>query len=87
MVYTTARTLARFYQYTPLKIGLVTLSYGIGLSFILAISGTSLNYIPLLGCVVGSVLGGRWSDYEIKKVTAANGGKSDPEVRLRVPCA
>ena len=84
MVYTTARTLAKFYQYTPLKIGLVTLSYGIGWSFILAISRTPLNYIPLLGCLVGSVLGGRWSDYEFDKVTTANGGKSDPEVRLLV---
>jgi len=84
VVYTTARTLAKFYQYTPLKIGLVTLSYGIGWSFILAISRTSLKYILLLGCVVGSVLGGRWSDYEFEKLTAANGGKSDPEVRLPV---
>ena len=87
MVYTTARTLAKSYQYTPLKIGLVTLSYGIGLSFILAISRTPLNCIPLPGCVAGSVLGGRWSDYEFEKLTAASGGKGDPEVSLRVPYA
>ena len=84
MVYTTARTLAKSYQYTPLQIGLVTLSYGVGLSFVLTIYRTPLNYILLPGCVAGSVLGGRWSDYEFDKVTTANGGKSDPEVRLLV---
>ncbi|KIM36580.1 hypothetical protein M413DRAFT_449115 [Hebeloma cylindrosporum] len=63
VVYTTARTLARSYHYTPLKIGLVALAYGIG-------------------CILGSVVGGRWSDYEFERLSAANGGKGDPEMRL-----
>jgi len=84
VVYTTARTLAKFYQYTPLKIGLVLLSYGIGELFISVISLTSLNSIMLLGCIAGSVVGGHWSDYELNKIIVANGGKQDPEVRLQV---
>lgn len=33
-----------------------------------------------LGCVGGSLLGGRWSDYKLAKLKEANGGKSYPEV-------
>ncbi|KAF8999942.1 vacuolar DHA amino acid exporter [Cyathus striatus] len=64
LAYTTARTLSSKYGYSPLKIGLVTLSYGIG-------------------CVAGSLLGGRWSDRELARLKAANGGESYPEMRLR----
>ncbi|KDR77423.1 hypothetical protein GALMADRAFT_65924 [Galerina marginata CBS 339.88] len=62
--YATARTLGKFYRYSPLKIGLVTLSYGIG-------------------CVFGSILGGRRSDYELARLKEANGGQSYPEMRLK----
>jgi hypothetical protein len=40
VVYTTARTLAIFYHYGPLKIGLVTLSFGIGWS----VTGLSASF-------------------------------------------
>ncbi|KAF8887456.1 major facilitator superfamily domain-containing protein [Gymnopilus junonius] len=64
IVYATSRTLETSYNYGPLKIGLVTLSFGIG-------------------CAFGSVLGGRWSDRELARLKAANGGQSYPEMRLK----
>ncbi|KAF8483111.1 MFS general substrate transporter [Gautieria morchelliformis] len=36
-----------------------------------------------IGCMVGSILGGRWSDYVLTKMKAANGGKSSSEDRLQ----
>ncbi|KAL0062974.1 hypothetical protein AAF712_010105 [Marasmius tenuissimus] len=55
--------------------------------------GTYYNYNALeiglvllsfgLGSMAGSVLGGRWSDYQLTKLKAANGGKGQPEMRLR----
>jgi len=36
-----------------------------------------------IGCLFGSVLGGRYSDYIFKKVKAKHGGKSYPEMRLQ----
>ncbi|KAK1220331.1 hypothetical protein PQX77_016926 [Marasmius sp. AFHP31] len=55
--------------------------------------GTYYNYNALeiglvllsfgLGNMAGSVLGGRWSDYQLAKLKAANGGKGQPEMRLR----
>ncbi|KAF9446366.1 MFS general substrate transporter [Macrolepiota fuliginosa MF-IS2] len=36
-----------------------------------------------LGCVAGSLLGGRWSDYKLAQLKEANGGKSYPEMRLK----
>ncbi|KAK2465780.1 hypothetical protein APHAL10511_002324 [Amanita phalloides] len=62
--YTAARTLGFKYGYSPLKIGLVTLVFGIG-------------------CLSGSFLGGRFSDYTLAKLKEANGGVSYPEMRLR----
>ncbi|KAG1815121.1 MFS general substrate transporter [Suillus subaureus] len=35
-----------------------------------------------VGCVVGSMLGGRWSDLTLAQLKAANGGVSFPEMRL-----
>ncbi|TFK31058.1 major facilitator superfamily domain-containing protein, partial [Crucibulum laeve] len=64
IVYTSSRTLSSKYHYNPLKIGLVTLAYG-------------------LGCVAGSLLGGRWSDRELARLKTANGRKSYPEMRLK----
>ncbi|KAK7464755.1 hypothetical protein VKT23_005962 [Stygiomarasmius scandens] len=55
--------------------------------------GTFYHYDPLriglvlvsfgLGSVTGSLLGGRWSDYQLEKLTRKNGGKRYPEMRLR----
>jgi MFS family permease len=36
-----------------------------------------------VGNVVGSVVGGRWSDYALRRLTAANGGVTEPEMRLK----
>ncbi|KAF9265332.1 MFS general substrate transporter [Marasmius fiardii PR-910] len=36
-----------------------------------------------LGSMAGSILGGRWSDYQLAKLKTANGGKRYPEMRLR----
>jgi len=36
-----------------------------------------------IGCVSGSILGGRWSDRTLRKVKAANGGHSSAEMRLQ----
>jgi hypothetical protein len=33
------------------------------------------------GCILGSVLGGRWSDRELRRLTLANGGRYSPEVQ------
>ncbi|KAF9230561.1 MFS general substrate transporter [Melanogaster broomeanus] len=35
-----------------------------------------------IGCLLGSVLGGRWSDRTLARLKAANGGVSFPEMRL-----
>ncbi|KAG1841797.1 vacuolar DHA amino acid exporter, partial [Suillus subalutaceus] len=35
-----------------------------------------------VGCVAGSILGGRWSDRTLARLKAANGGISFPEMRL-----
>ncbi|ESK95602.1 vacuolar dha amino acid exporter [Moniliophthora roreri MCA 2997] len=36
-----------------------------------------------IGSMAGSILGGRWSDYQLTKLKAANDGKGYPEMRLR----
>ncbi|CAK9781077.1 MFS general substrate transporter [Cutaneotrichosporon oleaginosum] len=51
------------------------------------------NYNPLIigvvlvafgmGNVVGSVVGGRWSDYAMRRLTSRNGGTTEPEMRLQ----
>jgi len=61
--YTCSRTLSEHYNYDPLRIGLVLLSYGIG-------------------NVCGSILGGRWCDRSLLRLTQENGGKSFAEMRL-----
>ncbi|KAF9265334.1 MFS general substrate transporter [Marasmius fiardii PR-910] len=66
--YTTSRTLGTHYHYNALKIGLVLLSFGLGL---------------FTGNMAGSIIGGRWSDYQLAKLKEANGGKGYPEMRLR----
>ncbi|KAL5520057.1 hypothetical protein ACEPAG_1717 [Sanghuangporus baumii] len=36
-----------------------------------------------IGSVAGSILGGRWSDYALRRLKAKNNGKSNPEMRLQ----
>ncbi|KAJ8597216.1 MFS general substrate transporter [Rhizopogon salebrosus TDB-379] len=63
IAYTCARTLAMYYNYDALKIGLVLFAFG-------------------MGCMAGSILGGRWSDRTLARLKAANRGTSFPEMRL-----
>ena len=75
-LYATARTLDSKYQYSALKIGLVSVSYGIGM--IIPVSITLVLYL-CQGCIAGSLLGGRWSDRVFARLKAANGDVSNPE--------
>ena len=86
IAYASSRTLATTYGYSPIKIGFVTLSMGIGKLFFFFMAFFKLTDCNLLhlgdsGCIVGSVCGGRWSDYELARLKVANGGNSYPEVR------
>ncbi|KAL9715585.1 hypothetical protein Ac2012v2_000027 [Leucoagaricus gongylophorus] len=38
-----------------------------------------------MGCVLGSLLGGAWSDHKLSQLKEGNGGKSYPEMRLKAP--
>ncbi|KAI0754649.1 major facilitator superfamily domain-containing protein [Daedaleopsis nitida] len=62
--YTCALTLSHSYGYSPMTIGLVLLSFGIG-------------------SLLGSLLGGRYSDYVFRNLKARNGGTGYPEMRLQ----
>ncbi|KAF9517241.1 hypothetical protein BS47DRAFT_1339996 [Hydnum rufescens UP504] len=63
--YTCARTFAGApYNYPPIIVGLILLSFGIG-------------------NVMGSLLGGRWSDRTLRKSREKNHGVTTPEMRLR----
>ena len=81
IAYTSARTLSTYYDYSPLKIGFVILSFGIGK--LLLSQDFFLNRLFIIddsGAIAGSVWGGRWSDYELARLNTANGGKTHPEV-------
>jgi hypothetical protein len=89
--YTAARTLGYNYGYDPLKIGLVTLAFGIGKYYAPYPSaphcfpGPSSSFLIVLhlyvpGCTIGSLISGRWSDYNLAKLKEANGGVAYPEV-------
>lgn len=80
ITYTASRTLANEYHYDALDTGFVLLAYGVG--------GSSYSPIPSCraakssaGCLLGSVLGGRYSDHIFRKLKAKHGGKSQPEAR------
>ena len=76
--FTTARTFAAApYHYDPLKIGLVLLSFGLGKLYVYPF----FVHSRLLGNMLGSVLGGRWSDRTFAKLKAKNDGQGWPEVR------
>lgn len=78
ITYTCARTLGSRYNYSSLKIGLVLLSFGIGRYSYTFTHSDSNMCSP--GSIGGSVLGGRFSDHELARRTAANGGKTFAEV-------
>ena len=81
--YASSRTLGTAYGYSPIKIGFVTLSMGVGKFFLfqdIQTDWSSLLHLGNSGCIAGSVWGGRWSDYELARLKATNGGNSYPEV-------
>ena len=83
ITYASSRTLGTAYGYSPIKIGFVTLSFGVGKFFLFQdfqLADYHLSHSWDSGCIVGSVLGGRWSDYELARLKAANGGNNYPEV-------
>ena len=83
LAYASARTLGISYGYSPIKIGFVTLAFGIGKLFLSQDFSNKLivaYYTCGLGCIAGSLSGGRWSDSELARLKAANGGKMYPEV-------
>ena len=85
IAYASSRTLAAAYGYSPIKIGFVTLSMGVGKFFLFQDFQTDwLPFITLgdLGGIIGSVLGGHWSDCVLARQKAANGGNSHPEVSV-----
>ncbi|KAF5347001.1 hypothetical protein D9756_011026 [Leucocoprinus leucothites] len=83
--YTGARTLSSAYHYDALMIGVILISYGMGgsSSFESAPVRSLIHVSISAGCVIGSLLGGVWSDYKLAQLKEANGGKSYPEMRLR----
>jgi hypothetical protein len=78
--FTASRTLSSAYGYDAFEVGLVLLSFGLGMlltpSCLLPLIG------PNLGSLAGSLLGGRWSDRKLASLKAANGGVGYPEVRV-----
>ena len=80
ITYTASRTLANEYHYDALDTGFVLLAYGIG---VLRPTSDRLFHLPYspTGCLLGSVLGGRYSDHIFRKLKAKHGGKSQPEAR------
>ena len=80
--YSTSRTLSTSYGYSPLKIGFVTLAFGIGKSLLFQDFARRLITVTLgdSGGIAGSVWGGRWSDYELTRLKTVNGGIIYPEV-------
>ena len=89
IAYASSRTLGTAYGYSPFKIGFVTLSFGVGKFFIIkTFDPTDYHLLHLLnsGGIAGSVWGGRWSDYELARLKAANGNNSYPEVNIPFYC-
>ena len=89
IAYASSRTLGTAYGYSPIKIGFVTLSLGVGKFFFFFKTVNRTDYLLHLldsGGIAGSVLGGRWSDYELARLKAANGGNGYPEVSVTDYC-
>ncbi|GAA5968622.1 hypothetical protein JCM11641_007702 [Rhodosporidiobolus odoratus] len=65
ITFTASRTFAADpYDYSPIEVGLVLLSFG-------------------LGNVLGSIGGGRYSDMVLRRLKVKNGGKGEPEMRIK----
>ena len=84
IAYASSRTLGTAYGYSPIRIGFVILSFGVG-KFFLFFKTSKQTELPSIvlwvsGGVAGSVWGGRWSDYELTRLKTANDGKIYPEV-------
>lgn len=79
--YISARTLSIFYNLDPLMIGVVAIAVGSGAPHPVLLYALHRPPSYRVGCVTGSLLGGRWSDYKLAQLKEANGGKSCPEVR------
>lgn len=85
--YTASRTFAGApWNYTPIEVGLILLSFGLGnvvrFAFVSLRTNRPLTPSPLQ---VGSVGGGRYSDYVLARLRAKNGGQGEPEVRRFLP--
>lgn len=79
ITYTCSRTLALYYRYDALKTGLVLLSFGIG-PYRIYTHWYYNDSSVCPGSILGSILGGRWSDRTQAHRKAANGGVGYPEV-------
>ncbi|KAJ7938304.1 vacuolar DHA amino acid exporter [Mycena leptocephala] len=75
--FTASRTLSSAYGYDAFEVGLVLLSFGLGM--LLTPSCLPPLIGPNLGSLAGSLLGGRWSDRKLASLKAANGGVGYPE--------
>lgn len=83
ILYTCSRTFSNVYHYDSLEIGLVLLAYGVGMYLsVRNMRKRHLTVIMFLGSMCGSILGGRFSDYSLRRLKEKNGGKSNPEVCL-----
>ena len=85
IAYTCAITLDKKYHYDALQIGLVLLAFGVGedKACLIKFGGFTklINVHVPAGCMLGSILGGRWSDRTFARLKAENGGTSAPEVK------
>lgn len=73
-----------FYHYNALQIGLVLLAFGLGMLPLIIFSIIKVK--QSVGCMGGSLLGGRWSDKVLRRLRAQNGGQGHPEVFTYVVC-
>lgn len=65
------------YGYDALGVGLVLLSFGVGNA------RRALSEALLTAQMIGSISGGRWSDYTLARLTRLNDGVREPEMRLK----
>lgn len=76
------------YNYSPLKVGLALLSFGeyrlpaVGVHRSCML-GTDKSLDTGGGNVVGSILGGKYSDIMLRRLKKKNGGVGEPEMRLK----
>lgn len=85
ITFTASRTFAAApYNYSPIKVGLVLLSFGTGnvvcFSLLCWLICRSTSTDNSFSAQLGSVGGGRYSDYILRRMKERNGGKGEPEV-------